>query len=138
MKDFGYNLVNNISCNNEINGVKIPASFISTPVKGNGLINKSNGLHTVQIITSNFTGNIKFEATLSSTIDDNVAWISINILDKMSNVTHNKLEYNYSLNTSVNPVQTNEIFYIIGQYSWIRANVSGVITGILQSIKLAF
>jgi hypothetical protein len=123
------------------NTSKVP-NFISQPVKGDGLVNRSNGQHTVQIITSNLTANVAIEATLNRN-PNNAVWIPVQLVSGMDGSSTNNLVFNYlplvpGIQESGKPIITNKFYTITGKYSWLRANISNISHGRIESIKIAF
>ena len=141
--DWGAVLVSGIDFSGGLQNNTANPNYISAPVKGNGLLNKSNGLHSIQIQTTNFTGNIQIEATLDKNANTAV-WIPVNLTDTESGAVSKSLAFSIPQAVPGNyysgsiTTQINKFYSIVGQYAWIRANVSVISGGILQSIKLAF
>jgi len=143
MTDFGNVLISGLDYDGGIgtNTTKV-SNFISHPVKGAGLVNRSNGQHTIQIIASNLTANVAIEATLNKY--PNIGpWIPVELVSGMDGSSVSNLVFDYTplvpgIQESGKPVVTNKFFTITGQYAWLRANVSNMSHGIIQSIKLSF
>jgi len=141
--DYGEILVSGLNYYGSIeNGnTKIP-QFISPPVKGDGLVHKASGQHTIQIHTINFTGNIKIEGTLNR--DPKTAvWIPVSLTDSMTGSISNELGFTYNFPVPGVPstgktVQLNNFYIATGQYAWLRCNVSNISNGILDLVKISF
>jgi hypothetical protein len=141
--DFGAVLVSGLNFNSNVRNEpdKQPA-YTSLPVKGDGLINRASGLHTVQIHTINFTGNIQIEGTLDSNIC-NATWISAPLTNTVTGNTTTTLSYTFNIpipgqSSSGKTVQTNDFYIASGQFAWLRANISNMAAGVVDLIKVAF
>ena len=108
-------------------------------VPGDGYYNRSDGIHTVQWSITNFIGKIKFQAALHNDPTDE-DWFDIplgSLLDytvdttgKVSTSTVNSITYTESTTGSF-------VYNFIGNYIWIRVNVSEWTTGSVLSILLS-
>ena len=140
MTDWGSVLISGLDYHGGLENASKPSSVIGPEVRGNGLLRRSNGLHVFQIQTSNFTGNVQIEATLDK--DPNVGpWVAIPLYNAINGQTVTELSFVGPVpNTSGSdcPIQLNNIYSSVGQYAWLRANVSAISGGILQSIKVNF
>jgi hypothetical protein len=117
------------------------ADYTSEAYKADGLVHRSNGNHTIQISASNLTANISILGTLSRNPDDGV-WFEVPLVDSNGNITEN-LSFTYTPSVPNIPesgpaVNTNEFYTATGQYSWLKAQVTGMSHGIIQYIKLAY
>jgi len=133
MSDFGAVIVSGMGIQVSNNSA-FGNSFVSEPVKGDGLVRRASGKHTLFIHTINFTGNITIEGTLAGN-PNNGPWLPVNLIDTMSENTSTTLSYKFNTNNC--HTETQEFYNIIGQYSWLRANISNFTYGLLDSIKLS-
>jgi hypothetical protein len=141
MTDFGVTLLSGVDYHGGLRNERTPSNLISDPVKGAGLEPRAAGHHSIQIETSNFTGNVTIEGTLSK--DPKVGpWVSIPLEDGMNGQTVDRLVFvnQKAIVGTPNFVSnnTNHFYSITGQYAWLRANVTNISDGILQSITLAY
>lgn len=129
LNDWGVILVNGLNHETQDWPTANANLYISQPVKGAGLIHRSNGVHTIQIWTHKFTGNITFEATLDLN-PECATFLPIPITNTVDGNSTTQLSY---CNANV-----NTFFTATGQYAWIQANISNIQYGLIQTIKLAF
>ena len=104
------------------------STFMSTPVKCDGLVHRSNGVHTIQIKTIAFSGNVQFYATL----DENpcgAEFVPIYPQPSSSNV-------GASLNYA--NISTNAFFTITGQFAWMKCQVTDIKQGAIEYIRVAY
>jgi hypothetical protein len=108
-------------------------------VPGDGYYNRSDGLHTVQWSLTNFVGKITIQAALSKEPTES-EWFDIPI--------GSMLDYTVDTTGKVSTMTLNTVFYqestsgsfvynFIGNYVWIRANVSEWTAGSIISILLS-
>lgn len=141
--DFGEVLVSGFSYNAGIgNAPTKQTSYVSPPVKGDGLIHRASGQHTIQIHTINFTGNIVIEATMDRDPNSG-AWLPVQLTDTITGNVVTELQYVFPIPVPGVPfsgktVEINKFYMVIGQYAWLQANISNVSNGIVDSIKIAF
>jgi len=117
-------------------------SYISPPCKGDGLVHRASGQHTIQIHTINFSGNIAIWATMDKDPNSG-AYLPVQLTDTQTGNVSTSLSYVYPVNGtgtqgSGKTVQINKFYTAIGQYAWLYANISGVKGGFVDSIKIAF
>lgn len=138
MTDWGITLISGLDYFGGIIGTNTSkiSNFVSKAVQGDGLINRSNGLHTIQIGTSNLTANIQIEATLNKN-PENGPWIPVQLDSGMNGNSINQLVYDYIPN-SEKSIKTNDFYTITGNYAWLRANVSNMSNGRIESIKISY
>ena len=141
--DFGEVMVSGLNYYGSIeNGNTKISQFTSSPVKGDGLVHRASGQHTIQIHTINFTGNIVIEGTLDrNPLTTN--WLPVPLTNTMFENTTTDLEFFYQnpvpgVPYSGKTVQLNNFYIASGQYAWIRANISNISNGIVDSIKISF
>lgn len=121
----GYNASNNVVVTGNV--------YITKPIMGDGLVQRSNGVHTLFVDTTNFTGNIQIEATIGKD-PINSSYLPVNVVSTVDSAIYPQLTYNNRNGTG----NTTSFYTITGQYSWLRANISGIQTGILNLLKLAY
>lgn len=146
MTDFGQTLISGLDYFGGMIGTNTTkiSNFVSEPKKGDGLVNRSNGQHTLQIKTSNLTANIQIEATLSKNPECG-PWIPVQLINGMTGLITIQLNYNYAPNITTNNTQycgqslkTNDFYNITGNYAWLRANISNMSHGRIESIKISY
>lgn len=141
--DWGEVLVSGLNFNANVrNDPTKQPFFTSLPVKGDGLIHRASGQHTIQVHTINLTANITIEGTLDTNISG-ATWIPVPLTNTMTGNTASQLNYQFFIPVPGVPysgktVQTNDFFIATGQYSWLRANIANMSCGIVDSIKIAF
>jgi hypothetical protein len=141
--DFGAILVSGFSYTAGIENQPIHQStYISNPVKGDGLTHRSSGQHTIQIHTINANCCISIDATLDQDPCSN-AWLPIPLTNTASGNISTVLNYVFTppvpgVPYSGKTIELNQFFMAIGQYAWLRANISCMSNGIVDSIKVAF
>jgi hypothetical protein len=131
--DFGETLVSGL-CHRinqrNYNGGNV---YISEPVKGDGLVHRSNGQHTLFVRTINFTGNISFEGTLDLN-PDCATYVIVPVVNPIDNTSNVQLNFDHRAGTG----NSHTFYSLTGQFSWIRANISNIAFGSIDSIKIAF
>jgi hypothetical protein len=141
--DWGEVLVSGFSYSGGLeNALDKNTSYISPPVKGDGLIHRASGQHTIQIHTINFSGNISIDATMDRDPASG-AWLPVQLTDTQSGNVVTSLNFLYPIPVPGVPnsgktVQINKFYMAVGQYSWLKANISNVTNGTVDSIKIAF
>ena len=113
------------------------ATLVSEKVKGDAYYGQSDGLHTVVVNLNDFIGTIKVQGSLESTPGDN-DWFDIDLSDKeftvdVSGLVTKKVQkvLTYgSAETSMRP------YNVIGNFVWLRADVSNWTGGTITSIEL--
>lgn len=141
MSDFGLVIVSGLDFHGGIGNESHIPNYISDAVKAAGLSAKAGGFQTMQVQTTNFTGNIKLEASLSKD-PNNGPWVSIPIINTLTGDSSTQLTFKNNLSVVGTPNftsnNTNAFYTITGQYAWLRANISNISDGILSSIKLSY
>ena len=140
--DWGEVLVSGLSYNAGLENQKTITNYVSPPVKGDGLIHRASGQHTIQIHTINFNGNIAIEGTLDKDPHSG-AWLEIPLTNTVTGNVSTQLNYIFKMAVPGVPysgktVQLNEFFIATGQYAFLRANVICITNGIVDYIKLNF
>ncbi len=119
-----------------------PAHFVSHPVKADGLVHRASGFHTLQVHTINLNGNIKIEGTLSR--DPLIGpWAPVELIDTDTHQIFTDLGFTFVLPVPGVPFsgktkEINKFYNIVGQYAYLKANISNVTLGAVESIKLSF
>jgi len=139
--DFGAVLVSGLGIQIQNANVHTP-DFISQPVRGDGLVHRASGFHTLQVHTINFTGNVTIEGSLSRDRDAG-PWTPVVMTDTVTGEAFTSLDFLFVYPVPGVPytgktIRINKFYSIVGQYAWLRANVVNIKTGLLDSIKLAF
>lgn len=141
MTDFGIVMVSGLDFRGGVGNESKKPTHISEPVKAAGLSPKAGGFQTMQIQTTNFTGNIVIEASLSRDSSSG-PWVSIPLTNTITGDSDEQLVFHNNLSVVGTPNfisnNTNTFYTITGQYAWLRANVSNISDGILSSIKLSY
>lgn len=96
-------------------------TFSSDKHKGDGWYGMSDGVHTVQINTTNFIGDIKIQATLVT------APIETDWADTTAQI----------IGDGVTQVTNKHMLNFTGNYVWVRASISNFIAGSIDQIILA-
>ncbi len=141
--DWGEVLVSGFSYSGGLqNANTCQTSYVSPPVKGDGLVHRASGQHTIQIHTINFTGNISIYATMDKDSNSG-AWLPVQLTNTQTGQVSTVLNYLYntpipSASNSSETIQTNQFFIAFGQYAWLQANISNVSNRIVDFIKIAF
>ena len=142
--DWGTVLVSGLGFNDGVgdNPVNLQ-SFLSDPVKGDGLVHKASGYHTFQIHTINFNGNISILATSDAVITPNTDWIPIQLTNTVNGNTANIIPYVFippvpGVPYSSKTIERNDFYTASGQYAWLRANITDITAGDVPLIKLSF
>lgn len=90
-------------------------TVVGDPAKGDGYYGRSDGLHSVQITTTNFTGTVAIQATLAvNPLEED--WFTVHVAEGTDETT-------------------SKIASVTGNYVWLR----GVLTytdGTLNSVLL--
>ena len=143
--DFGEVLVSGVSYGSGIGLENCPTkltSYLSKVVKGDGLVHRASGMHTIQIHTINLNANIVIEGTLDQNPNSG-AWLPVPLTNTFTGNTTTTLVYDFVLPvphipSSGKTKDTTQFFIASGQYAWLRANISNMSIGIVDSIKLSF
>jgi len=112
-------------------------TLTSEKVKGDAYFGQSDGLHTVMINLNSFTGIVKIQGSLESTPGDN-DWFDIElgtddfVVDTSGLVTKQAAE-----SLIYNTVETSMKSYnAVGNFVWLRANISNWQSGTISSIEM--
>jgi hypothetical protein len=112
-------------------------TLTSEKVKGDAYFGQSDGLHTVMINLNSFTGIVKIQGSLESTPGDN-DWFDIElgtddfVVDTSGLVTKQATE-----SLIYNAVETSMKSYnAVGNFVWLRANISNWQSGTISSIEM--
>jgi len=116
--------------------------YTSRPAKGDGLVHRASGQHTMQIVTINFSGDITIEATLDRD-PGNALWLPATLTDSMTGEQFTTLHFQFIMPVpgvpySGNTMAISKFYKIIGQYAWFRAVITNISTGQVDLIKLAY
>lgn len=108
-------------------------------VPGDGYYNKSDGIHTVQWSVSEFIGKFKLQAALSKEPTESdwfdisfgsITEYTVDTTGKVSTVNTHSVSYTESTTGSF-------VYNFIGNYVWIRVNVSEWTSGSVISVLLS-
>lgn len=116
--------------------------WLSEPAKADGLVHRANGNHTLQIHTINLSAVITIEGTLD--LDpENGLWLTVPLVNSVTNNTVLSLPFVFVMPVPGVPysgktTETNQFFFVQGQYAWLRCRVSNISTGQVDLVKLAY
>lgn len=102
-------------------------AYSSNPVKGDGYFGNSDGLHTVQIKLTDFNGTVSMQGTLA-TGPLETDWFNVQLTDGSGNSV-SSIQYNTA--TSI-----VSCYNFVGNFVWVRANVSNWTRGTVNSIQV--
>jgi len=112
-------------------------TLTSEKVKGDAYFGQSDGLHTVVVNITGFTGTIKIQGSLETTPGDN-DWFDIElgtddfVVDTSGLVTKQAAE-----SLVYNIAETSMKSYnAVGNFVWLRANISNWQSGTISSIEM--
>lgn len=112
-------------------------TLTSEKVKGDAYFGQSDGLHTVVVNLNGFTGTVKIQGSLETTPGDN-DWFDIElgtddfVVDTSGLVTKQAAE-----SLVYNVVETSMKSYnAVGNFVWLRANISSWASGTISSIEM--
>ena len=112
-------------------------TLTSEKVKGDAYFGQSDGLHTVVVNLNGFTGTVKIQGSLETTPGDN-DWFDIElgtddfVVDTSGLVTKQAAE-----SLVYNVVETSMKSYnAVGNFVWLRANISSWQSGTISSIEM--
>lgn len=111
-------------------------SYTSHPLKGDGYYGSSDGLHTVQIKTTNFIGKIVVQATLEVTPTE-TDWFDVN-LESDTNIVDTTGSSTKKIQIELVYTQPTTLFKIYnfeGNFVHVRVKVSNFAQGILNEIR---
>ena len=141
--DFGAVLVAGLSYKGGIENSPInQTSYMSEPTRGDGLIHRASGQHTIQIHTINANATITIEATMDRDPNSG-AWLAIPLTNTLTGEISATQNYVFTPPTpgianGGKTVELNQFFLASGQYAWLRCNVTNMTNGIIDSVKMAF
>lgn len=115
-------------------------------VKGDGYYSRSDGLHTVQFVLTNFVGTIEIEGTLDAdpedpfytNCNDSTDWSPVMIEEPHcvsttglwgSSIVPFKLEF-------TSPETSVSMYNFTGNYTWLRVYITKWTAGTVNSIKM--
>lgn len=114
--------------------------LVGEKYKGAGFYGMGDGFHSVQIQVTNFTGIIKIQGTLASDPTES-DWLDINLndngeyhVDTTGLISQVGLLHQIDLANSTH----NKVYNFVGNFVWIRANVSTWTAGHIDRIMLNF
>ncbi len=112
-------------------------TLTSEKVKGDAYFGQSDGLHTVVVNITGFTGIVKIQGSLETTPGDN-DWFDIElgtddfVVDTSGLVTKQAAE-----SLVYNIAETSMKSYnAVGNFVWLRANISNWQSGTISSIEM--
>jgi hypothetical protein len=116
-----------------------PISLVGEKFKGDGFYGRGDGIHTVQFELTNFIGDIAIEGSLANTPSD-TDWVTIPVgtgdrysVDTTGLVSKIPALKILSYYTSTTTVKT---YNFVGNFVWIRANISNWTHGTINRILL--
>jgi len=104
------------------------ATFMSEPITCDGLVHRSNGVHTIQIKTIAFSGDIQFYATLDAD-PCSATYVPIYPTPSVANS---------AATLSFANISTNQFFTITGQFSWMKCSVNNIKQGAIEYIRVTY
>lgn len=114
--------------------------LVGEKYKGAGFYGMGDGFHSVQIQLTNFTGTVSIQGSLATDPTEN-DWIDIAlndhgdyIVDTTGLVSTVGIQYSLQLTSSSH----NKVYNFVGNFVWIRANVSEWTAGHIDRIMLNF
>ena len=112
-------------------------TLTSEKVKGDAYFGQSDGLHTVVVNLNSFTGIVKIQGSLETTPGDN-DWFDIELgSDDLSVDTSGLITKQVSESLIYNIVETSMKSYnAVGNFVWLRANISNWQSGTISSIEM--
>tara|TARA_B100001057_G_C22847573_1_gene949675 strand:- start:1260 stop:1655 length:396 start_codon:yes stop_codon:yes gene_type:complete len=112
-------------------------TLTSEKVKGDAYFGQSDGLHTIMVNLNGFIGSVKIQGSLETTPGDN-DWFDIElgtddfVVDTSGLVTKQAAE-----SLVYNVVETSMKSYnAVGNFVWLRANISSWQSGTISSIEM--
>ncbi len=112
-------------------------TLTSEKVKGDAYFGQSDGLHTIMVNLNGFIGSVKIQGSLETTPGDN-DWFDIElgtddfVVDTSGLVTKQAAE-----SLVYNVVETSMKSYnAVGNFVWLRANISNWQSGTISSIEM--
>lgn len=114
--------------------------LVGEKFKGAGFYGMGDGFHTVQIQVTNFSGIIKIQGTLATNPVES-DWVNINLKEQESLVVDTTglvSPISYLDSVTINNGTQNKIYNFVGNFVWIRANISTWTDGQINKIMLNF
>lgn len=105
--------------------------------KGDGYYGRSDGLHTIQVNLNEFVGRIEMQGTLAVNPSEE-DWFAIELGTgtKSVDTTGALREENISFIDYTQSATNSKTYNFVGNYVWVRAQISNWTTGTVLSIKL--
>jgi hypothetical protein len=112
-------------------------TLTSEKVKGDAYFGQSDGLHTVVVNITGFTGTIKIQGSLETTPGDN-DWFDIELgTDDFTVDTSGLITKQAAESLVYNIAETSMKSYnAVGNFVWLRANISNWQSGTISSIEM--
>ena len=112
-------------------------TLTSEKVKGDAYFGQSDGLHTIMVNLNGFTGTVKIQGSLETTPGDN-DWFDIELgSDDLSVDTSGLITKQVSESLIYNIVETSmKAYNAVGNFVWLRANISNWQSGTISSIEM--
>jgi hypothetical protein len=112
-------------------------TLTSEKVKGDAYFGQSDGLHTVVVNITGFTGTIKIQGSLETTPGDN-DWFDIELgTDDFAVDTSGLITKQAAESLVYNIAETSMKSYnAVGNFVWLRANISNWQSGTISSIEM--
>lgn len=129
-KDFSQFMVSGLQYWESQPGYKMRTpTYTGFPVSGDAFSLRSNGVHTIQIGTFGFSGNVQILATIDN--DSDIAtYAPIQLTNILTGDQTNIINYS---NTS------DKTFYsVIGNYTWLKVSVTDFTHGVIDYVRIAF
>lgn len=113
------------------------ATLISEKVKGDAYFGQSDGLHTVVVKLTGFTGVIKIQGSLESIPGDN-DWFDIELgTDDFAVDTTGLVTKQAADSLIYNVVETSvKAYNATGNFVWLKADISNWQSGTIASIEM--
>lgn len=121
--------------------------YTSDNLKGDGYFSNSDGFHTVQVNLTEFQGAVDIYGTLATEPAEG-DWISIGleapgslasnryVIDTTGLISLAGSDTTSSINYSITATTVSSTFNFVGNYVWLRAQVSNWTAGTVTSIEL--
>jgi len=112
-------------------------TLTSEKVKGDAYFGQSDGLHTVVVNITGFTGIVKIQGSLETTPGDN-DWFDIELgTDDFTVDTSGLITKQAAESLVYNIAETSMKSYnAVGNFVWLRANISNWQSGTISSIEM--
>jgi len=112
-------------------------TLTSEKVKGDAYFGQSDGLHTVVVNITGFTGIVKIQGSLETTPGDN-DWFDIELgTDDFAVDTSGLITKQAAESLVYNIAETSMKSYnAVGNFVWLRANISNWQSGTISSIEM--